>query len=293
MLEFNPSIFKYNNKFYMLLREETKNDIYFNESIFSYSLCEINDNFEILKRNKCSIKNNGIEYKEILRSKCNYTFIIPEDIKILPNLVNNKLIGLSNILYDSNIYKMCIGLIELDVYNYNINVIKIYNTNYLVDKNWSYIYHNDTHYIIYSIYPYLIIYTLDESTYNIKLYQKTYTFDSIKYVLDYTNIHNNYKYLYLTLCSFPIKFCENKYLLFLKKRCENNDYEYYESYLFIENNKFKIIFNNDIILKENMLYLNDVKDIDNKIIMCFGKNDEKFNIAEYYFNKNKIFTNIW
>ena len=87
------------------------------------------------------------------------------------------------------------------------------------------------------------------------------------------------------MCSFPIEVEKNKFLIFLKKRRDSNIYEYYKCFLIFKNNKFEIIFENNIIFAEKMLYLNDIKKINNKLLMCFGVNDTSYKITEYVYKK--------
>jgi hypothetical protein len=287
MLNFNPSIFEFKNKKYILLRGETQNNYNFNDSIFSYSLCNLDDKNKIIKKNKCSIIYEDNKYTEILRSTCNKSNILPEDIKIFPFLINNKIIGFANLLYEINPSRMNVGLIELNIEKYQIKIIKIYNlyNSYLIEKNWSIFTYLKKYYVIYSVFPYLIIYEFNIKNYELTLYQKTYTFNQIAYEIDFRNINNNYKHIFLTLCSFPIEVEKNKFLIFVKKRCNTNIYEYYKSFLIFKNNKFEIIFENNIIFAEKMLYLNDIKKINNKFLMCFGVNDSSFKITEYVYKK--------
>jgi hypothetical protein len=287
MLNFNPSIFEFNKKKHLLLRGETQNDHNFNDSIFSYFICNLDDKNKIMKKNKCLIIYEENKYSEILRSKCNKSNVLPEDIKIFPFLINNKIIGFSNILHQINPTRMNVGLVELNVERYEIKIIKIYDlhNSYLIEKNWSIFTFLENHYIIYSVFPYLVIYEFNKKNYELKLYQRTYTFKQIAYEIDFKNINNNYKHIFLTLCSFPIEVEKNKFLIFLKKRRDSNIYEYYKCFLIFKNNKFDIIFENNIIFAEKMLYLNDIKKINNKLLMCFGVNDTSYKITEYVYKK--------
>jgi hypothetical protein len=138
MLNFNPSIFEFKTKKYLLLRGETQNNHNFNDSIFSYSLCNLDNKNKIIKKNICSIIYEDNKYSEILRSTCNKSNILPEDIKIFPFPINNKIIGFANLLTEIDPPRMTVGLIELNVEKYQIKIIKIYNlyNSYLIEKNW-------------------------------------------------------------------------------------------------------------------------------------------------------------
>jgi pyruvyltransferase len=251
-------------------------------SNFSYSLCLLNEKYEIINKLECSITYNNRTNNKILRKNINIQLVIPEDIKIFPSLIKGKLIGICNILIriKPNIFK--VGLIELDIKKLNINIIKIFNieNELLEEKNWLIVNNNNRYFIIYTLLPRLIIYKLDISNFNLSLHQKTDTFELIKYNFDFKNLHINYRHLIYTPVSFLIDISLNTYYLILRKKINNNYYEYYESILSINNDVFKLDFYNNLINSGHLLYLNDMKYINKKIIKCYGINDHKYNIEE-------------
>ena len=123
MYELNPTIFRYKNFFFSLIRCET-NVIKWNNSKLSYKLCKLDNNFNIITSNICifKIKNEifKISPERLLLKKNRYCI---EDIKIIKDNINDKIIGVANVLIQQKPYRIFrVGLIELNI---NTNIIKL------------------------------------------------------------------------------------------------------------------------------------------------------------------------
>ena len=284
LYSFNPSIFKYNDKIYALIRNET-NVFSFYNSILSYNLLELDINLNLLNTLKLKIKiNDSTEYFKISRPNIDNIPII-EDIKIYSKPINNQVIGVCNVLLEKNIIR--VGIVEIDVINESINLIKILEIENIKnkEKNWLLFENNNQYYFIYQLFPSLIIYKLDNNTYLLtKIFEK-HTFNILKNHKFTHNIYNTYKNLYFTPCSNIIELTKNIYLIIIKKRTLNNIYEYYYIILTIINDNFSIHFIDNKIIEGQKLYLNDIKIINNQFIECWGINDRDYKIR---FNKIQV-----
>jgi hypothetical protein len=280
---FNPTIFEYNNEIYALTRNET-NVFYFYSSSVSYSLLKLDEHLNIKDKKIINLNINDINYKNIMRTNIDNIPII-EDIKIYKKYINNKIIGVCNVLND---WKFRVGFVEIDINNNSINLLKIINFDNMKhqEKNWLLFEHNERFLFIYQLFPYLIIYEIDINTYELKKIYEKYTFDILNN-FNKDDVFKSYVNLYLTPCSNIIEFTKNKYLIISKKRTNQNMYEYYYIILTVINDIFDIYFINNKIIEGPKLFLNDIKVFDNKFIECWGINDQ-----DYLIKYNKIQINL-
>ena len=126
MFEFNPSVFIYKKNLYTLIRCETDVSNW-NNSKLAYKLCKLDSKFNILTTKICTFKINNEIFKitpnRLLLKKNIYCI---EDIKILKYNINNKILGVTNILLQQEPYRIFrVGLIELDIEKNIIKLIKI------------------------------------------------------------------------------------------------------------------------------------------------------------------------
>ena len=280
---FNPTIFEYNNEIYALTRNET-NVFYFYSSSVSYSLLKLDEHLNIKDKKIINLNINDINYKNIMRTNIDNIPII-EDIKIYKKYINNKIIGVCNVLND---WKFRVGFVEIDINNNSINLLKIINFDNMKhqEKNWLLFEHNERFLFIYQLFPYLIIYEIDINTYELKKIYEKYTFDILNN-FNKDDVFKSYVNLYLTPCSNIIEFTKNKYLIISKKRTYHNMYEYYYIILTVINDIFDIYFINNKIIEGPKLFLNDIKVFDNKFIECWGINDQ-----DYLIKYNRIQINL-
>jgi hypothetical protein len=280
---FNPTVFEYNNEIYALTRNES-NVFYFYSSSVSYSLLKLDEHLNIKDKKIINLNINDINYKNIMRTNIDNIPII-EDIKIYKKYINNKIIGVCNVLND---WKFRVGFVEIDINNNSINLLKIINFDNMKhqEKNWLLFEHNERFLFIYQLFPYLIIYEIDINTYELKKIYEKYTFDILNN-FNKDDVFKSYVNLYLTPCSNIIEFTKNKYLIISKKRTNQNMYEYYYIILTVINDIFDIYFINNKIIEGPKLFLNDIKVFNNKFIECWGINDQ-----DYLIKYNKIQINL-
>ena len=83
MLSLNPSLLEKNDKLYMIVRNET-NNIKWNNSVFSYSLRELDNDLKIKNESECKFKiNTNIFNKLIRKKKQEITFMSWKILKLL------------------------------------------------------------------------------------------------------------------------------------------------------------------------------------------------------------------
>jgi len=281
---FNPTIFEYDNNIYALTRNET-NIFNFYNSIVSYSLLKLDENLNVKFKKIMNININNIQYENIMRPNINNIPII-EDIKVYTKCINNKIIGVCNVLLNN--WKFRVGFVEIDINNNLINLLNIIKVDNMKhqEKNWLLFEHNNRFLFIYQLFPSLIIYELDINTYEIKKIYEKYTFDILSN-FNKDDLFKSYLNLYLTPCTNIIKLTKNKYLIISKKRTNQNIYEYYYIILTIIDDIFDIYFINNKIIEGPKLFLNDIKVLNNKFVECWGINDQ-----DYLIKNNKIQINL-
>tara|TARA_B110000977_G_C11089002_1_gene495985 strand:+ start:4156 stop:5004 length:849 start_codon:yes stop_codon:yes gene_type:complete len=279
MYELNPTIFRYKDFFYSLIRCET--DVTkWNTSKLSYKLCKLDNNFNIITSKICTFKINNEIFKiapeRLLLKKNRYCI---EDIKIIKHNINNKIIGVANVLLQQKPYRIFrLGLIELNINTNIIKLIKILEVDDMnnTEKNWFIFKHNDKFLVIYTLFPTCKIYELNIIDFTLKLYKKINTNEIIK-KYDYLikDINNYYKSLYFTPSGIINKNNDN-YTLIIKQRKKNNYYNYYKLILNLTENTIDII--PQLLFSGKKYYLNDLMIYNNKIIGCFGINDKNYEI---------------
>lgn len=277
MYTLNPTLFQHDNNLYCLLREET-NVSSWNNSTMTYSLCTLDNDFNILTKKKCKFKINNNIYTDIKRDFLETDKYCIEDVKIYKSKINNEIIGTANILINNKPRMFRCGIVKLDLDNYVIEVIKILEIENMNsdEKNWSIFNHNNDYYVIYSLFPNLKIYNLDISTYNLKLYKSKNIFEKIEGSKIVDNLNNYYTKIYLT-CSAIIPKDESKFIIVCKSRKQDNKYHYYKIEFDFE--KFDISIDFECLFSGVKCYLNDVKLINNNYIECWGINDRAYDFV--------------
>jgi hypothetical protein len=292
IIKFNPSIFNFLDQNYLLIREETDTNNWI-ESILSYSLCKLDENLNIIERKSCSFDINNKKYNIINRLSIFKDYYAIEDIKVFSNLINNNIIGIANILcketnYDINnkmwgnekrIFR--VGVVNININTKTIKLIKILDiSNFELEneeKNWALFENNNNYYMIYSLFP-LRIFKLDTNSWTLEPYYYSDNFDLLS-TLNFDNLSKFYKKIFYSPTT-PIKMSENEYIIIVKKKLENDVYNYYKFKLIFKNNEIKVIIDNNILFSGLKLYLNDVKKINNDIIACFGINDKNYKLEK-------------
>ncbi len=290
MYELNPTLFKFNNKYYSLVRNESIVEKgKWSKSKFGYSLNILDINLNKIIKKRCKFEINQNIFSEIKRCDIKNNFYVIEDIKIIQtdDIIEDKIIGISNILIN-NKWLMCCGLISIDVNTNTIKFIKklsIPNMNNC-EKNWTII---NNRYLIYSLFPELIIYSIDNN-YKLSCYLKKNTLDQIyKNSISKENIHKNYKKIFLTCCQNIIKLNEQFYLIYTKKRNTNDFYEYYYCILDLINWNLNIL--DQKLYSGFKLYLNCVNIIDNRFYLCWGLSDKNYSITKVKIQVNLLYFN--
>jgi len=306
MHTFNPSIFSYNNILYMLLREETHNTTKtWKESTCAYSLNKLDDKLQVINYDYCEFNINNNKYNKIVRKEVAKDYYVIEDIKVYPKLINNKIIGICNILIEHYTpRKFCVGVVEIIINNNEteIKLLHILELPYMqeIEKNWVLFDHNNQYYFLYKLFPQMIIYKFDINNFKLEHFQSIETFNLIKNTDIINNLDRYYKYMFLTPCTSMIQINNNMFLLYCKKKEDDMFYKYYNCIITIDKDiNFRLIFINQIIdTIPNNIYLNDIKIINNKLIKCYGINDnsykiiaEKIKINLVYCNKSNNFGN--
>lgn len=283
MFELNPTLFRYNNKFYSLIRCET-DVINWSKSKLSYKLCNLDDKLNVLTSELCTFKINNKLFKTTSerRSLKTNEYCI-EDIKIIKHNINGKILGVSNILIQQNNPRIFrVGLIELNINTNTIELIKILEIDNMdnTEKNWFVFKNNNKFLVIYKLCPTCKIYELDITDFTIKKYVEFDTKEIInKYDYLLKNISPYYKNLYFT----PSCIINNgngngndNYILIVKIKRNWYDYDYYKLILNLTEKKIDII--PELLFSGKKYYLNDALVYNNKVIGCFGINDQNYEI---------------
>ena len=279
MFELNPTIFKHKENFFSLIRCET-DVVKWNNSKLSYKLCMLDKNFNILKSEQCTFKINNEIFKTTDARKLikNNRYCI-EDIKIIKHNINNKILGVSNILIQQNNPRIFrVGLVELNIDTNTIELIKILEIDNMhnTEKNWFVIKNNNKFLVIYKLFPTCEIYELNINDFTMKKYLK---FDTSKTITKYSNllknIHTNYKNLYFTPSGLIDSNNDNNVLI-IKTKKDDNYYYYYKLILNLSEKKIDILPN--LLFSGKKYYLNDSLIYNNKVIGCFGINDKNYEI---------------
>lgn len=286
MYYFNPSIFFYDNQYYLLVRCET-NNLEWHESYFSYKMTKLKNINDITKLKTINKKNvyfvtNNKTFDVLKRSQITDEYVICEDIKVFPFLIKNKVYAFTNVLIKIDGHSTFrVGLVKINVNKNKIKLVKTYeNIHQKNEKNWVLFLYKNKYYILYSICP-LIIYQFNPENYEITHLFTKEIFAQYLQNINLNNIHTTYKNIYLSMCSNILNTSIDKYYLYVKKRDVHSNYEYYiVEMIFKYDDKLnqiidiELIFNYDIQVKGYLLYLNDVKLIENNILYCFGLRDK-------------------
>ena len=290
MSQFNPALFKFNNTLYSLVRTETDTKNWLN-SYFGYNINVLDSNLKVIHTDKCKFKINNNHFSEIKRSNIkqdNYTL---EDIKIINDSNDeNNIVGICNVLIQNKPRIFRCGLVSIDASNSLITLTRILSVPKMNndEKNWVVL---NNKYIIYSLYPKLIIYTINED-YNLSLFKKKETLCKIENTNITKNLNNYYKNLYLTSCQNCIKLNENYYLIICKKRTQTSIYEYYYCLFDIQN--WDIITFTEYKLYEGWKkYLNNLITLENKLYLCWGLSDSNYEIERHKIKINLHYCDGW
>lgn len=286
MKQFNPTLFKVNKTLYSLVRTETDTNNWLN-SYFGYNMNVLDSNLNVINTHTCMFKINNNHFSQIKRSdlkKDNYTL---EDIKIICDTNNeNNIVGICNVLIQNNPRVFRCGLVSIDVNNYLITLTNILSAPVMNndEKNWVIL---DNKYIIYSLFPELIVYTIDKN-YSLSPFKQKETLCKIENTNITKDLNPYYRKLYLTACQNFIKLNENYYLVMCKKRTKESIYEYYYCIFDIKN--WNISFIENKLWEGWKKYLNNVIILENKLYLCWGLSDSTYEIERY---KTKINLHYW
>ena len=276
---FNPSFFECNNKFYYLLRNET--DISnWEKSVMTYTLYECDKYFNIRHWNFCDFIINKNRFKSINRKKLDKNYYAIEDIKIFNEPINNKIIGVCNILIKHDQPRIFrVGLVEINVDRNEIILLKIFNKFDIniklknSEKNWTLYKYDNEYFFIYTLFP-LVIFKFNKDTLKITNHYSNNNLHLIKN-FNLSDVGVDYKHILFSPTPL-VKLSHNMYVMYVKSKNNDTYYKYYKWYFIIKNNNIEIITNPEIMLEGKCLYLNDVKTIDNQLIGFLGKNDSSF-----------------
>ena len=309
----NPDKLKYSN--YLLIRSEI---IHLNAkdklatSIFNYKISKLDDNFSVVDENYMTFDLNNKLYTEIVKVNIDYSqkYLCTEDIKIF-YADDKRILGTTNCLTECNLtlwtsHKFMVGIVSINVEKSIIKLEKIFEIENMrgQEKNWCIIKNNGKYYVIYSLIP-LKIYTLDIDTLDLQYYN---TFETSNIIKDnialFDNLQITYKDIYINISGHPIQIEDNKYLIFLKKRNNQEIYSYYPAILNInlniKNNDIDNDIDNDIninintisigvnfnpVFSDRLLYLNNINLIDDYLYFNFGVNDQTFKIEKQPLSK--------
>lgn len=284
MSQFNPTIFNHNNQVFALIRNETNTKIW-DKSVLSYSICKLDTNLNILDSDSCRFKINNEIFTSIKRDDLRKDRYCIEDVKILKLKINNKIIGVANILIQHKSPRIFrVGLVELNINDNTLELIKILEVDNMNDteKNWFLFEKDNTMFVIYKLFPKLVLYQLNKDDFSLSLYK----IEDTSYIIDknidlFSNLSQYYSNLYFTPCNI-INESDQTYTLIVKKKTNMDWYEYY-----------KLSFNFDdltmhlfpkILFSGYKCYLNDIKTINNELIGCFGISDIQYkfiNLSNY------------
>tara|TARA_B100000902_G_scaffold385830_1_gene427698 strand:- start:266 stop:1135 length:870 start_codon:yes stop_codon:yes gene_type:complete len=283
MFEFNPTVFKHKDSIFSLIRCES-DVLNWDNSKLSYKLCMLDNNFNVLTSKQCTFKINNEMFKttdaRTLLKKNRYCI---EDIKIIKHNINDKIIGVANVLLQQmqndkpRIFR--VGLIELNMITNTIELIKILEIDNMnnAEKNWFVFKHKNKFLVIYKLCPICKIYELNLTNYTMKKYIEFDTKEIInKYDYLFKNISNYYKDLYLSPACEITSNSDDIYNLIVKVQDENLHYYYYKLILNLSEKKIDIL--PDLLFSGKKYFLNDSLIYNNKVIGCFGVNDQNYEI---------------
>ena len=283
----NPTIFLYKDTLYSLVRKET-NVKRWEISLLSYELNKLDINLTKIKTYPCSFQIESVHFNNILRKDIKYPYYGIEDIKYAFQK-NNKIFGICNVLTQQKPFRIFrVGIIQIDIENQKIILIKLLkkpNMN-IHEKNWTIYMYKNKKYIITNLLPFLEVYELSDN-YDLNLVYKKKSIHNYNFLLH--RLHTNYKNLILTCCQSLVEINNDLFLIILKKRVNNNYYEYYLGYfnpklfeLYISKNKWD---------NGHLKYLNSFQKIKNKYYTCFGIRDQEYkinNVSIPLENKNNL-----
>jgi hypothetical protein len=288
-VKLNPTIFNYNNNLYSLVRHDTKVGQW-PKSKLSYSLNLLNDDLKVLSTKKCIFNVNGNLYDSLIRTEVGENKYALEDLKYFIAEDGN-IFCLCNVLIQNRPRRFRVGLVKVHIDRNEIELVKILEVDKMSndEKNWICFIKDQERYIIYSIFPRLVIYKMDKE-YNLNLHQTIDTFDEIKNTDVVNDLNRYYKKLYLTPCMSPIKLKHDYMLLYCKKREKSNIYKYY--YCILRTSDWKLFFINKLITSGQKKYLNFVNVINNSIYECWGLNDRDYTIKCKHFDGNDMWNKM-
>lgn len=279
MFKLNPTIFKINNEFYSLIRCES-DVVKWNNSELSYNFCKLDEDFNVLTTELCTFKINENIFKGINRKSLKKDNYCIEDIKILKYNLNNKIVGIANVLIQQKPYRIFrLGLIEFNVDTKTIELIKILEVDNMNnnEKNWLVLKHNNKFLIIYSLFPKCKIYELNITTFKMNIYKEFNTQEIInKYDYLVKDLNKYYLNFYFTPSGIIKNNNDGTYILIVKVRKSNNNYCYYKLILNLTNDTVDLI--PELLFTGFKYYLNDILIQNNKIIGCFGVGDKVYEI---------------
>lgn len=283
-MEFNPTIFKENGCIYALVRNETDTKNW-NKSQLSYKLKLLEeDTFKVCETYDCEFEIEGNIFQSLSRLDIKDKQYCIEDIKVLQEKVYDDILGTCNVLIQTTPKRIfrC-GIVKIDIEKKRIILLKVLCVDNmgLLEKNWSIFSIGENFYLIYTIFPEFVIYTLDMKTFTLKFYTK---FDNRNISNNTTIVKDcnfNYRNICLT-CSTLVPIENERFLMICKSRKKNNEYVYYSAIFSFKEKSFEII-KKDIYVGFK-LYLNDVKQIDQIIYECWGIYDESYAIIKKSIN---------
>lgn len=285
---FNPTIFIHTDKIYSLIRQES-NVVDWLSSQFSYILNTHDILFNIVNSTKCKFRIKDEIFSEIIRNDISGFKYIIEDIKIIDCLSNyKKVIGVSNILLQTNPRLFRVGLVSIDVENATINLLNLLECENMHsdEKNWFFYKYNEIIFVITKLFPKLVIYTLDLNTYVLLHYKTVDTYDSIKDTDIINDLSKYYKDIYLSPCINGISIAKDKLIIMCKKKTLDYSYKYY--FLILCLNTHQIFLVNKVYLSGKKLYINSINYVYNRLIKCTGINDKEYSITHFKIKINLI-----
>lgn len=277
---FNPTIFKHDGQLHALIRCET-DVINWNNSILTYNFCKLDFKFNIIEKEQCQFKINEEVFTSIKRNEVGKDKYCIEDIKILKCHIDDRILGIANILtkqIQGRIFK--VGIIEFNIKTKTIELVKLLEVDNMKssEKNWLVMKtKNNTVLVVYTLFPKCKIYQLDIHDFRMKLFKEFNTFEIIKKNSDLVNdMSKYYKNLYFTPCNI-IESDDDKYILIVKTRKHNDEYFYYK--LMLNLHDYIIDLFPEVLFHGPKYYLNDILvDTNNKCICCFGVRDANYEI---------------
>lgn len=310
MFKFNPGLYiDDSNDMYSLIRCETnigggalKPKKCFNNwgrSVFSYDLNKVNrdtlqgtyiDKIQFNMYDKISCGD------QLQRNSLGEGEYILEDVKFTNNLGSrNRFICNVLTTHGMKTREFRVGIGTFDITKPVLRLDKILElpqhaneepkigTNTMMDceKNWCpYTYNNEV-YLIYRLFPVLVIYKLSLDDYSLKRVHISDTYDIVRgtHIADRQN--PSYKWLFLTPCTAPVKIDNDNMLIFCKRSRSDRIYEYYKCYFNAKT--FEILFTelNVPFTTGYKKYLNNVLVYNSEVYMGWGIKDTTSIIERY------------